>query len=131
MNDAASFVRRTMTHGGNTVLFNAGAQVDDVYWGLADYINVLEDTEAAYYRADIGALDGQGVYHEQSTMIIHSYTDGEEVLRRDVDTILNRRHDAMAGVFISDLNVYNRFPENWEAFVDAVETVMEANMDLD
>ncbi|TKA38988.1 hypothetical protein B0A55_13797 [Friedmanniomyces simplex] len=127
MSDATSFAKTTLTRG-STVLFNAGQAVDATFWGIADYINVLEDTEAAYDSADIGALDGEGEYHAQSTMILYDYTDGPAVLERDVGTILGVQRDAMAGLYVTDLGVFDRFPTNFTGFVGEVARVVEANM---
>ncbi|KAF2764262.1 hypothetical protein EJ03DRAFT_321482 [Teratosphaeria nubilosa] len=130
MSNATSFARSTLTRG-STVLFNAGEAVDSTYWSIADYINVFEDTEAAYDTADIGALDGEGKYHGQTTMIIHSYTDGADIVARDVNTILNVTNDAMAGLYITDLDVYSEFPTNWMGFVGQVAKVVEKNSGLE
>jgi len=127
MSDATAFVKSTFTHGGNTVLFNAGTAVDDAYWSIADYINVFENTEVAYDTADIGALDGEGTHYSQSTLILYNYTDGSE-LERDVDTILSRQRDTMAGLYITDSDVYSAFGSNWDAFVAQVATVVLTNM---
>ena len=110
------------------MLFNAGVAVDNVYWGIADYINVLENTEAAYDNADIGALDGEGDYSEQATLIIHDYTDGAKILKRDVDTILSFQNDDIAGLYITDRSGYTAFPTNWATFVSDVAAVVKKNM---
>ncbi|TKA79115.1 hypothetical protein B0A55_02408 [Friedmanniomyces simplex] len=127
MSDATSFAKTTLTRG-STVLFNAGQAVDATFWGIADYINVLEDTEAAYDNANIGALDGEGEYHAQSTVILYDYSDGPAVLERDVGTLLGVQRDAMAGLYVTDLGVYDRFPTNFTGFVGEVARVVEANM---
>lgn len=126
MSEVTSFAKNTLTNG-NTVLFNAGTQVDDAYWNIADYINVFEGTEAAYDSADIGSLDGEGVYHPQATMILHDYSDGSDILQRDVETILSAERDAMAGLYITDLDVYSAFGNNWDEFVGQMAKVVEAN----
>ena len=128
MSNITAFAKKTLTHGGNTVLFNAGVQVDAAYWSIADYINVFENTEAVYDTADIGALDGDGSYHSQSTMILYDYTDGSNILQRDVNTILNQQKDAMAGLYITNSDVYSSFGNNWNAFVDQVAAVVQTNM---
>ena len=110
------------------VFFNAGTGVDEVYWGIADYINVFEDTEAAYESADIAALDGDGKYARQSTMILHNYTGGKKMLKRDVETILGSKHDALAGLYITDSSGYTEFGSDWAEFVDDVGRVVRANM---
>ncbi|KAK3109787.1 hypothetical protein LTR53_016575 [Teratosphaeriaceae sp. CCFEE 6253] len=126
MSDATAFAKSTLTRG-STVLFNSGQAVDPSFWAIADFINVLEDTEAAYDTADIGALDGEGVYHAQTTMILHTYTDGPAILRRDVQTILGVERDAMAGLYITDLDVYNKLPTNFTGFVGEVAAVVADN----
>lgn len=132
MNTIANYTRTTLTHGGKTVLYNTGAKVDDnAYWTSADYINVFEGTEAQYDAADIGALDGQGVYSQQTTMIIHTYTDNIATEQRDVNTIMNINNDAIAGLFITDLTVaqnpYGTFPTNWTQFTQAMAMVVKGN----
>jgi len=126
MRNATAFAKSTLTRG-TTVLFNSGQAVDKTYWSIADYINVFEDTMAVYDSADIGALDGQGVYHAQTTMIIHDYTSDASVLQRDVKTILSSRHDAMAGLYVTDLSIYSKFPTNWLQLVGDMQTVVNAN----
>ena len=126
MSNATAFAKSTLTRSG-TVLFNTGQAVDSTYWSIADYINVFEDTEAAYDTADIGALDGEGAYHAQTTMIIHNYADGPSIVRRDVDTILSFQKDAMAGLYITDLDIYSAFPTNFTGFVSEVAAVIGAN----
>lgn len=127
MKNATAFAKKTLTRG-NTVLFNAGGAVNTSYWAIADYINVFENTEAKYDSADIGALDGNGVYHAQSTMILYNYTDGSSILHRDVNTILSVKNDAMAGLYITDTDLYSQFPSNWTGFVSEVAAVVKANM---
>ncbi|KAK0939620.1 hypothetical protein LTR29_008746 [Friedmanniomyces endolithicus] len=126
MKNATAFAKSTLTRG-NTVLFNAGEAVNSTYWSIADYINVFEDTEPKYDIADIGSLDGQGAYHAQTTLILYNYTDGSSIMQRDVNTILGVTHDAMAGLYITDLDVYNRFPTNFTGFVSLVNAVNKAN----
>ncbi|KXL46180.1 hypothetical protein M433DRAFT_149440 [Acidomyces richmondensis BFW] len=126
MSGATSFAKSTLTRG-STVLFNAGQAVNTTYWAIADYINIFEDTEAAYDSADIGSLDENGKYSSQSTMIIHSYTSGWSTMQQDVNTILSLQHDAMAGLYISNLDGYSNFPSNWTGFVAEVQTVVGAN----
>lgn len=126
MQDVTSFAKSTLTHG-NTIMLNPGGPVNSTYWSLADYINVFEDTQAAYYSADIGSYDGNGVYSQQTTMIIHTYTNDATAEQKDVDTILNLNHDAMAGLYISPEYTYSAFPSNWNDFVGYVATVAKAN----
>jgi len=126
MRNITNFAKSTLTHG-STVLFNSGQAVDTGYWAIADYINVFEDTEVQYDSADIGALDGEGAYHSQTTMILHDYTDGASIMQRDVNTILNEKNDAMAGLYITDLGIYSEFPTNWMGFVSEVQTVVNLN----
>ncbi|KAK4549788.1 hypothetical protein LTR36_005089 [Oleoguttula mirabilis] len=127
MQNATAFAKTTLTHG-NTVLFNPGGAVNASYWSIADYINVFEDSEAAYDIADIGALDGQGAYRAQSTMIIYGDTDESTTLHRDVNTILSSKNDDMAGLYITDKTIYSEFPGNWTGFVSEVAAVVKANM---
>ena len=127
MRSATSFARDILTQG-NTVLFNAGASVDSAYWSVADYINVFENTEAVYDAADINALNGNGKFLQNSTLIIYGYTDGAEVLQRDVNTILSVQNDAIAGLYITDQNGYSAFPGNFATFVSDVAAVVKANM---
>ncbi|KAK5696717.1 hypothetical protein LTR97_008021 [Elasticomyces elasticus] len=126
MSDITSFAKSTLTRG-STVLFNAGQAVDPAYWSIADYINVLEDTEVAYDSADIGALNGEGKYHAQTTIILHDYASGPAILERDVSTILSTGRDAMAGLYITDLDVYNKLPTNFTGFAEEVAKVVAAN----
>ncbi|KAK3624536.1 hypothetical protein LTR56_020976 [Elasticomyces elasticus] len=126
MSDITSFAKSTLTRG-STVLFNAGQAVDPAYWSIADYINVLEDTEVAYDGADIGALNGEGKYHSQTTIILHDYASGPAILERDVSTILSTGRDAMAGLYITDLDVYNKLPTNFTGFAEEVAMVVAAN----
>lgn len=60
-------------------------------------------------------------------MIIHSYTGGWSTMQQDVNTILNLQHDAMAGLYVTDLDGYGNFPSNWTGFVSEVQVVVEAN----
>ena len=130
MRNITTFARNTLTHG-KTVLFNTGQQVDPGYWAIADFINVFEDTEAAYDVADIGALDGNGIYSHQATLLIHSYTDGTSTMIRDIETILAFQNDGIAGLFITDVTVannpYGRFPGNWKTFYENVARVVSKN----
>lgn len=131
MQNIATFARNTLTHG-NTILFNAGAQVDDGYFTIADFINVFEDTEAAYDVADIGALDGNGVYSHQATLLIHTYTSDEVTETNDIETIINFQNDGIAGLFITDVTVadnpYGKFPTAWAFFSETVARVVNGNL---
>jgi hypothetical protein len=131
MRNITTFARNTLTNG-NTILFNAGVQVDPGYWAIADFINVFENTEAAYDVADIGALDGNGIYSHQASLIIHSYTDDISTLKYDVDTIMNFDKDGIAGLYITDVtmannNPYNSFPKIWAEFCKIVAEVVQKN----
>ena len=127
MRSATSFAKSTLTHG-NTVLFNAGTSVDSVYWSIADYINVFENTEAVYDRTNIGALDGNGKYAQQATLLIYGHKSAAKTLNKDVNTILSSKNDAIAGLYISDKSVYSAFGSNWGTFVSDVAAVVKANM---
>jgi len=48
-------------------------------------------------------------------------------MQQDVNTILNLQHDAMAGLYVTDLDGYGNFPSNWTGFVSEVQVVVEAN----
>ncbi|KAI9762868.1 MAG: hypothetical protein M4579_000221 [Chaenotheca gracillima] len=129
MSQISKFARQHIP--GASVVFNPGSPVDAGYWPLADLINVFEDTEQVYRTADIGAVDGQGAYSQKTSLIVHTYTDGNSILSSDVDTILNLDHDAIAALFVTDLTVaqnpYGSFGSNWNAFVRDVATVVAAN----
>lgn len=130
MSDLTTFARQTLTHG-KTILYNAGQAVDPGYWPLADYINVFEDTEAVYDTADIGALDGNGEYSHQTTIIIHSYSSDHSTEVDDIDTIVNWDNDGIAGLFITDVTVannpYGSFPKAWAFFVQTIAGVVSGN----
>ena len=117
MQAISTYARNTLTNG-HTIVFNTGAAVDSRYWAVADFINVFENTEAAYKAANIGALDGQGVYSEKTTLIIHTYTSSLTIEESDVDTIIDSDHDNIAGVFITERTVaqnpYSAFPAQWD-----------------
>lgn len=135
MNTLATFAKSTLTKGPKTTLFNTGTAVDKGYWAVADYINVFEDTEAAYYAADIGALDGNGVYSQQTTLVIHSYTDPVANVYNDVNTIISHNHDAIAGLFITNIKAaladpYASFSNIWSNFTDDMASVAKANAAL-
>lgn len=124
MQTISTYARNTLTNG-HTIVFNTGSAVDTGYWTWADFINVFEDTEAAYDVADIGALDGNGVYSEKTTLIIHTYTSSLATEERDVDTIIDSDHDNIAGVFITERTVaqnpYNAFPAKWNELCQYVD----------
>lgn len=99
---------------------------------MADFINVFEDTEAVYDTANIGALDGNGQYSHQATIIIHSYTDGISTEKDDVETIMDFDNDGIASVFITEVtaassNIYGTFPKAWAAFCKIVAQVVKDN----
>ena len=128
-----TFAKNTLTKGPKTTLFNAGNPVDAGYWAIADYINVFEGTEAAYYAADIGALDGGGLYSQQTTLLIHSYTDPASNVYKDVNTIISLNNDAIAGLFISSIepsdisDPYIAFSPLWPTFTADMFNVTKAN----
>ena len=130
MRNITTFARNTLTRG-KTMLYNAGVQVDPGYWPITDFINVFEDTEAAYDVADIGALDGNGVYSHQATLLIHSYTSGNSTEIKDIETIVDFDNDGIAGLFITDVTVannpYGRFPKKWDFFVKNMARVVSGN----
>ena len=126
MSSATAFAKKTLMYP-STVLFNAGTKVDPSYWSIADYINVFENADTAYWSANISALDDFGRYSTQSTMIIHDYVEGSKQLREDVATILSFEQDAMAGLYITDLSVYSEFPTDFMCLVGDVAKVVEAN----
>lgn len=131
MQNITDYARNTLTRGPKTILFNAGDAVDQGYWSIADYINVFEDTEAAYDAADIGGLDVGGTRSQQTTLIIHSYTDDGTVEARDITTIMSVQNDAMAGLFITDIpasqNPYGSFPTAWTQFCANMSKVVSRN----
>lgn len=127
MKNATAFAKKTLTRG-NTVLFNAGTAVNSTYWSIADYINVFENSETVYDSADIGALDGNGAYSQQTTLIIYGHSTSTSTLQRDVQTILSRKQDNIAGVYITDSNVYSQFGSDWQTFASDVAAVVKTNM---
>ncbi|WPH02251.1 Hypothetical protein R9X50_00510700 [Acrodontium crateriforme] len=126
MQNITTFAKKTLTRG-NTVLFNAGTAVNESYWAIPDYINVFENTEAAYDTANIGALDGNGAHARKTTMLIYSHTTNSTIVKRDVQTIQRIQQDAIAGLYISDLNTYTKFPTNFTGFVAEVAAVVASN----
>lgn len=129
MENATALVKSAATTSGSdtTLVFNPGAAVDSSYFGLADYINVFENDEAAYDTVDVGSIDGNGVYASQSTLIIWGYSSGTAKLSTDVTTILSQAQDGIAGLMVTDKGNYNEFPANWDAFVAHVASVVSSN----
>ena len=101
--------------------------MNDVYWGIADYINVFENSAAVYKRTSIGSLTGNGQFSDQATLIMYGYAGNAKALKKDVDAILSFQKDAIAGMYISDRNVYTIFPTNWATFVKDVAAVVKVN----
>lgn len=101
----------------NTVLYNAGVAVDPSYFGIADYINVLEASEAAYRSKSISSLTNNGKNAKQSTMIIYSYKSGSTRLLSDVQRILGEGKGGagVAGLGLSDLDVYDLFSTQYRS----------------
>ena len=130
MRNITTFARNTLTNG-KTILFNAGVQVDPGYWAIADFINVFENTVAAYDVADIGALDGNGIYSHQATLLIHTYTHNTAREIDDIETIMDFENDGIAGLFITDVTVannpYGSFPARWTTFVSNVARIVGEN----
>lgn len=130
MRNITTYARNTLTHG-KTILYNAGVGVDPGYWAIADFINVFENTEAAYDVADIGALDGNGIYSHQATLLIHTYTSGNETMTDDIETIIDFDNDGIAGLFITDVTVannpYGSFPKAWTFFSKTMARVVNGN----
>jgi len=139
MNTLATFAKNTLTKGPKTTLFNTGSAIDSGYWAVADYINILEDTKKAYYAADLGALDGNGMYSQQTTMAIHTYTGAASNAYNDVNTIVSYKHDKIAGLFITSIdptradpyaafsNLWTAFSNLWTGFTAAMCNVTQAN----
>ncbi|MCJ1243818.1 hypothetical protein MMC30_001015, partial [Trapelia coarctata] len=132
MNTSATFTKSTLTKGPKTTLFNACTAVDSGYWAVADYINILEDTKKAYYAVDIGALDGDGLYSQQTTMIIHTCAGAASTVYGDVNTIVSYNNDAIAGLFITSINPtradsYGTFSTLWTSFTATMGNVTKAN----
>ncbi|MCJ1264688.1 hypothetical protein MMC22_004562 [Lobaria immixta] len=119
MQTISAYVRGKLTHG-TKILNNAGVAVDEGYWNYADYINVFENTEAAYRTTDIDALVGD--HADQATLIIHTYQSNLQTEEDDVDTIIDT---GIVGVFISERTVaqnpYNAFPANWAQLCEYVD----------
>lgn len=130
MRNITTFARNTLTHG-KTIVFNAGVQVHPGYWPIADFINVFENTEAAYDVANISALDGNGVYSHQATLLIHTYTSGKATETDDIETIIDFENDGIAGLFITDVTVadnpYGKFPKDWAFFCKTMARVVSEN----
>jgi hypothetical protein len=74
---------------------------------------VFENTDTAYWTANISILDDFGRYSTQSTMIIHDYDEGYKQLREDV-------------IYIAGLN-YTEFPKDFMCLVGDVAKVVGAN----
>lgn len=84
-----------------------------------------------YDGADIGALDGGGLYSHQATLIIHTYTDDLATEKDDIDTIIDFDNDGIVGLFITDVavanNPYGSFPAAWMAFCKRVAKLVRWN----
>ncbi|KAJ1551677.1 hypothetical protein HK405_014062 [Cladochytrium tenue] len=121
MQSAAAFARSTLS--SPTLLFNAGAAVNSSYWGLADYINVFENSAGAFTPSLIPSLDGDGDYAAQASAIIYGYAGSDTALVSDVASIVGSQASggaALGALLISDISFYSAFPANWAKFVDAV-----------
>lgn len=123
MQSATSFAKSTLGQEA-TVLFNAGASVDETYWSIADYINVFENSEAEYDGLNVASLSEGGKYSDQSTLMIYDYDSGSRRLRRDVGALMSGQGKSVTGLYISDGNGYDAFPSNWNSFVKDVAAVV-------
>lgn len=124
MREAAAFARKTLTHGGNNVMFNAGAIVEDeAYWQLADWIctleGVLEDQKGQGSIAEL--LDqrtGGGEHGDQTAVILYGYGGGTQQLEKDVARILDA---GVVGLSVTDTAGYVSWSDGWMDFVGAVD----------
>ena len=130
MKTISTYARSTLTNG-KTIVYNPGVHVDPGYWQWADYINVFEDTEANYRKANIPALtDNNQTYTKKGTVIIHTYTSSSQQENDDVDKVIDTDppNYGLAGVFITDRtlaqNPFSAFPARW---TDLVKWVAAAN----
>ncbi|MCJ1264690.1 hypothetical protein MMC22_004564 [Lobaria immixta] len=127
MQNITTYARKKLTTPGKTIVYNPGDLVYKDYWKYADYINVFESSEADYDVADIGVLDGYGVYASQTTLIIHTYQSNLQTEEKDVDTIIDIDHDGIAGVFITERigtqnqDPYGAFPAKWTQLCNYVD----------
>lgn len=118
---------------GGKVLFNAGGATDLKYFDVADVIVVLENDQTTYEGTDIGALNGNGKYHDKSSLIMYAHDNVTSTIRRDVDTILSKERDAFESLYLTDAVgdglQYTKFPSDafWEIFLEEVNKVAQAN----
>lgn len=140
MTNLTNFAKQNFMKPANngTVLFNAGAQTDSRYFNVADTIIVLENTEQVYESIpDIGAwVWGSGTrYPSKASILLYNHTTTQgttttyNTVAYNVDTTLNRKHDAFESVFILNLigNQYAELSTNWENIVKAVNDTVVAN----
>ncbi|EME38100.1 hypothetical protein DOTSEDRAFT_29691 [Dothistroma septosporum NZE10] len=140
MTNLTNFAKSNFVNAANngTVLFNAGAQTDSRYFNVADTIIVLENTEQFY--ESIPDIDtwvwGSGTkYPSKASILLYNHTTTQgttstyNTVAYNVDTILSRKHDAFASVFISNLigNQYAEFPTDWANITSAVNYTVTAN----
>ncbi|KAK3711691.1 hypothetical protein LTR37_009468 [Vermiconidia calcicola] len=112
MRDVTSHAKSALSSGSNMVLFNPGAGVDEAYWQIADYINVLENSGSAVQDIDMKSLTGNGKYASQATFILWGCTDTVKTLRRNVVAMLKD----FAGGSLSDKSVYTVWIEHRERY---------------
>lgn len=122
MREASIFAKETLTHGGKTVLFNAGTSVTKQYWNLADYICVLENSGEAYESVsdDVGELDAGGKYSDQATFILYDYQREGAQMKKNIQSIVGK---GIGGLSMTDTNGYVSWSNNWMDFVAAFDEV--------
>ncbi|USW48952.1 Putative Spherulation-specific family 4 [Septoria linicola] len=134
MDDLTTFTKTTLTTAtGGQVLFNAGAATDLAYFEVADVIVIFEANQTAYESIpDIGVRNGNGAYHQKSSIIIYGASNETSLIQRDTDTILSVERNYFDSLFYTDRSVdqYADFPYDWAEIMKEVNVVAQKNKAL-
>ncbi|KAK4986363.1 hypothetical protein LTR50_005341 [Elasticomyces elasticus] len=113
MQSVSTYAKTTMTRGNITV-FNAGVNVDTGYYQYTDYVNVFENTYAAWTASGSGVNSIPTTYRAKSTIMVHDYTASTTQLNTDVTNVVNA---GIAGQLFTTQTDYNVWSTQWSNYV--------------
>ncbi|KAA6406457.1 MAG: hypothetical protein FRX48_09728 [Lasallia pustulata] len=109
MQSAATAVQLAFPPSHSIVMTNPGVQVDARFYASADYINVFENTYAAYTPAAMAGTPAG--LENKATFMVHSFT-GDAAAQQQIVERAGR--GGYAGWLVTTENDYDAFSELWD-----------------
>lgn len=111
MSQAATAVRNYLPSGRSIIMTNPGVQVDQRFYSYADFINVFENTYAAYTNSSVAATPA--AFANKAVFMIHTFTGNTAMQRKVVN---DTQQGNIGGLLITTANDYDAFSGMWTSF---------------